>query len=530
MKKKGFTLVELIAVMAITSVVLVSVGSLYVTGIKRTQTTKINNDIGNEYRNTYQLIKNQIENSDNVVSLKIDNNTKILGKKFNVEKKSNELQGLVEDKAYILTKNNNSNIDTILASFKKVDSGELGLYILYVNKDNIDENQIKENNNGLSLENISRVEEVCNNLKTINITEVGNGFNFKLDYLKNRIQRNYEFYISKDSKMLTINNTNSTYDVPKDNTGKKEEVPEKLVEFYDRIASLTILDPGNNKKSIQLINASISLNAAFDKDGKAKNYPSFFIKDIINNDGKESMSNKIEFENGNIINNISESKKGFTNVKQFINAINNEKYTNNKGSIVNLRNNNGGNHNLQPLNLNFVKADKDVVITGIADNSNNQVNIINDKEENEINLKKIVENLEKGDFVLINKNNEIKINNNEIDIKNIYDYKISNFDDYVGVIMNIGDNKCTIIVNGDLTIKSLQQENLNFLKKSDPISGMLIYSTGTLNIKGDTSVERTSFVVNNGINITGKLDIKGQYTLTGEKRNLISTFLNNGGN
>lgn len=96
--------------------------------------------------------------------------------------------------------------------------------------------------------------------------------------------------------------------------------------------------------------------------------------------------------------------------------------------------------------------------------------------------------------------------------------------------MNIGDNKCTIIINGDLTIKSLQQKKLKFSNKSYPISGMLIYSTGTLNIEGDTSVERTSFVVNDGINITGSLDIKGQYTLTGEKRNLISTFLNNGGN
>lgn len=203
MKKKGFTLVELIAVMAITSVVILSVGGLYVTGIKKAQTTKINNDIENTYRNTYQLIKNQIEDSDKVISLKVDNNTKALGKEFKINEKPKELQGLTEDKAYILTKDSNSNIDTILASFRKNDSDELNLYILYMNNTNIDENEIKQNKDILNLKNISRVKDVCDNLKTIDVTEVGNGFNFKLDYLKNNIQRNYEFYISKNTNILT---------------------------------------------------------------------------------------------------------------------------------------------------------------------------------------------------------------------------------------------------------------------------------------------------------------------------------------
>lgn len=203
MKKKGFTLVELIAVMAITSVVILSVGGLYVTGIKKAQTTKINNDIENAYRNTYQLIKNQIEDSDKVISLKVDNNTKALGKEFKINEKPKELQGLTEDKAYILTKDSNSNIDTILASFRKNDSDELNLYILYMNNTNIDENEIKQNKDILNLKNISRVREVCDNLEKISIDEADNGFNFKLDYLKNNIQRNYEFYISKNTNILT---------------------------------------------------------------------------------------------------------------------------------------------------------------------------------------------------------------------------------------------------------------------------------------------------------------------------------------
>ena len=492
MKKKGFTLVEVVAVMAIMSVVLLSVGGLYVTGIKRTQDTKINNDIENEYRNTYQLAKNQIQDSDNILTLKSNKVLKTLGIKINFNNTINELQGLTADKAYILTKDNNSNIDTILASFRKDGSDELKLYILYVDNANIDENEIKQNKDTLNLKNISRVREVCDNLKEISIDEAENGFNFKLDYLKNRIQRSYEFYISKDDNNLNISS-----------------VPEKLVEFYKNIASLTVFNQENNDKAIRLTDASIRLSKA------DNNYPSFFIKDVINNSGNKVNSDIIQFENDKISNPYNDD---ITNVEQFINST--DKIGDNEGSISYLRNNNNGSEKFKPLELKFAKADKNIIVTG--DSS---------YKKDEINLQEIVGNLRKGDFVLINKNNKIQVDKkNKIYIKNIDDYTINNFNDYVGAIMNIGDNKCTILVNGNLKIKSLNQSNLIFKDHKEDknnIDGMLIYSTGSLDIEGNTSVQRTSFVVNDGINITGSLDIKGQYTLTGEKRNLISTFLNN---
>ena len=471
MKKKGFTLVEVVAVMAIVSVIMLSIGEIYVTGIKRTQDTKINNDIESEYRNTYQLTKNQIQDSDNVLGLKLNKDARSLGKKFSINKITKELQGFKEDKAYILAEDNKTNIDTILATFKKNSSDELSLYILYVDSSNIDENEIKQKDM-FELQNISIVREVCDNLKEISIDETENGFNFKLDYLKDKLERNYEYYISKDANSLTINS-----------------VPEKLVEFYDNIASLTVLNPENNK-SIKLQDASIELSSI------KNNNPSFFIKDILNSDDDKVNS-----------------------VNQFVNAV--EKVgDNNKCSILSLRNNNKGSDKFKPLSLKFSKADKNIIITGDTD-----------YKKGEIDLREIVGKLRKGDFVLINKNNKIQVDkNNEMDIKNIDNENIDDFKNYVGAIMNIGDNKCTILVNGDLTIKSLKQNKLIFKDHKDDkksIDGMLIYSTGSLNIEGDTRVERTSFVVNDGINITGNLDIKGQYTLTGEKRNLISTFLNN---
>ncbi len=61
MKKKGVTLVELIAVMSIMTVILVAIFGIYLTGIKRAESTKTNADIEKEYRNFYQIMKESIK-------------------------------------------------------------------------------------------------------------------------------------------------------------------------------------------------------------------------------------------------------------------------------------------------------------------------------------------------------------------------------------------------------------------------------------------------------------------------------------
>lgn len=417
MKKKGFTLVELIAVMAITSVVILSVGGLYVTGIKKAQTTKINNDIENTYRNTYQLIKNQIEDSDKVISLKVDNNTKALGKEFKINEKPKELQGLTEDKAYILTKDSNSNIDTILASFRKNDSDELNLYILYMNNTNIDENEIKQNKDILNLKNISRVREVCDNIEKINIDEADNGFNFKLDYLKNNIQRNYEFYISKSNSKMVENFKE----------GKQVEEPVKEVEpvknetelntnidlLKSNIASLTILNPNKDKKYIiENKGSQIKVEGVPDKSF------SFFFPNI----SKTLFDGDID--------------------KQFwAGVIKNSTNINDK--IENECNNNKGNVNFKSFHLKF----------------NNSKVYLNLDRKNIENIKKI----KNGDCILISKDTSQEVvqgsNSNFIKqsinkLSKINNLNEINFNNYVGVIIKESNKKFIILTNGDLSIYS----------------------------------------------------------------------------
>ena len=482
MKKKGFTLVELIAVMAITSVVILSVGGLYVTGIKKAQTTKINNDIENAYRNTYQLIKNQIEDSDKVISLKVDNNTKALGKEFKINEKPKELQGLTEDKAYILTKDSNSNIDTILASFRKNDSDELNLYILYMNNTNIDENEIKQNKDILNLKNISRVREVCDNLEKINITEADNGFNFKLDYLKNNIQRNYEFYISKDSKIVTISNNldGSSFNNEFDN-------------FRTRIGSLTVLDAPMNFPSIKITKKTrIELNdLKYKNKGEIKS-PSFYLNNFPAKSNKK-LEEIIKDENKNVIN----GKNDFI-------------------FSENLKNNNTDNNNLKVLDLKFAQGD--VEING---------------EFNKSYLGESISKLEdKGDFILINYKKDKIYNINDIDkdvynIKNIDKNIESKINKAIGVIIKESAGKIIILVNGNLTIESLGEVNkkqknnsltAKYLKGEDIITNpnyMLIYSNGTLNITGRNNfVLFTSLIAAKQIKINGNLVLNGCYAVT----------------
>lgn len=66
MKKKGFTLVELIAVLAITSTILLMIGGIYVSGVKTASQTKDKADIQNEYRKTYDGLKRVLKDSEKV--------------------------------------------------------------------------------------------------------------------------------------------------------------------------------------------------------------------------------------------------------------------------------------------------------------------------------------------------------------------------------------------------------------------------------------------------------------------------------
>ncbi|WP_194190112.1 PulJ/GspJ family protein [Clostridium chrysemydis] len=80
MKKKGFTLVELIAVLAITSTILLMIGGIYVSGVKTANQTKDKADIQNEYRRTFDGLKRSLKDSEKV---------KIYKKEVNIEGEGN---------------------------------------------------------------------------------------------------------------------------------------------------------------------------------------------------------------------------------------------------------------------------------------------------------------------------------------------------------------------------------------------------------------------------------------------------------
>lgn len=80
MKKKGFTLVELIAVLAITSMILLMIGGIYVRGVKNANQTKDKADIQNEYRKTFDGLKKSLKDSEKV---------KIYKKEVNIEGEGN---------------------------------------------------------------------------------------------------------------------------------------------------------------------------------------------------------------------------------------------------------------------------------------------------------------------------------------------------------------------------------------------------------------------------------------------------------
>lgn len=248
MKKKGFTLIELIAVMAIMSILTLFIGRIYVSYTKRSEEVKIKTDIENSYRNTYDILKNSIEKGDKV---------SILNKSFTINK-NNISNNLVEDKVWLFIKNNNSNNNILIATFKNIITNEKSLYAINVNEDyeNNSESQIKINNT-LSLNEISK------NIEEFSLGEFNNSFYFKIVYLKDKISMPYEFSINKvKDRIINVTDKNA------ENNGHTDNQVSSLKSFYESLSTLTVL---NNSKirvrgSLFLSNSSYFLNGVESSD------------------------------------------------------------------------------------------------------------------------------------------------------------------------------------------------------------------------------------------------------------------------
>lgn len=216
MKKKGFTLVELIAVMAIMSVILFAIGGLYVTGIKRTENMKINGDIENEYRNFYQVTKDTISKNRGDIQLFYNNESKQWWNFYvksgtnsnfiNEEKKD----GYSVQKAYLAMKNSTDDKEKILVSFG---SGKVrSFYMIEVNGKDVEYNYDTNNNNQGKMDitgEIISYQRLCDDVTKFKINKNNNVYYFYIEYTKNGIMRDYDFSINKtNDRVVTVEENN----------------------------------------------------------------------------------------------------------------------------------------------------------------------------------------------------------------------------------------------------------------------------------------------------------------------------------
>lgn len=215
MKKKGFTLVELIAVMSIMCVISIAIFGIYITGIKRAETTKINADIENEYRNFYQVIKNSIKEDRDYIKLFYDDNTSRGWTLSDLDKQNNKFNNEFKNsryelkEAYLVIKNKKSNIDNILISFEK--EGVRTFYMIQVNSKDVEYKLDPDNilNGSVNIiGNIVSYRKICDNVTKFNVNENKGTYYFYLQYTKKGISREYNFSVNKSNERIIEVNIN----------------------------------------------------------------------------------------------------------------------------------------------------------------------------------------------------------------------------------------------------------------------------------------------------------------------------------
>lgn len=278
MKKKGFTLIELIAVISIMTVLLTAILGIYVNYAKRSSITKNRTDIQNEFSNSKEKIKNKMKN----------NNTIILEKKINIS--SSEInKDLESEKAYleITPKKDNEESEKVilLVSFINKNNKENELYFVETDKDNLD-----DEDDIITLNKIASLEEITANVSGFDVKKFNGGFLFDISFSINNTKRSYEFLLSEKNDELVINSDN------KDEEDNSEE--SNLNDFFKSISGITLLNGGN----IQVEGSFTFINS------------SYFVGNLIGNgQGSESqLKDIITSTVGSpvFISNVTNSNKG----------------------------------------------------------------------------------------------------------------------------------------------------------------------------------------------------------------------------
>lgn len=326
MKKKGVTLVELIAVMSIMTVILVAIFGIYLTGIKRAESTKTNADIEKEYRNFYQIMKESIKENRSDIKLFYNNGTLQWWNFYDVGNKNNKFinecksNGYDVQKAYLAMKDKDGVSDNILISFG---NGKIRtFYMIKVKKGDIeykaassDDSKGAVNING----NILAYRKICDDVTKFKVNENNSVYYFYLQYTKNGISRDYDFSVNKtDERVVSIGNGEEQ----EDNNSEGDNSDENLENFYNEIGSLTLLNGNGNimlhSSTLEFYyNSSYYFNGVL--SGEEYKFPSKFI-------GYNNVFGQYNLENLNENNSVKPIKLGFANGS----------YTNNNKTVASI--------------------------------------------------------------------------------------------------------------------------------------------------------------------------------------------------
>lgn len=324
MKKKGFTLVELIAVMAIMSVILVAIGGLYVTGIKRSESTKIKGDIENGYRNFYQVTKDTISKNRGDIQLFYNNESKQWWN-FYVKPGTNsnfinegKKDGYSVQKAYLAMKNSTGDKEKILVSFGN--SEVRSFYMIEVNGKDVTYNYGSNNNSQGKVDitgEILSYQKLCDDVSKFKINESNNVYYFYIQYTKKEVIRDYDFSVNKtDDRVVTVEDNNSEGG----NQGGGSDSSKPLDDFYNSIGGMTLLNSNNIvlKGSLHITDSSYYVNG----EAKGSEDDDRKFESIVQNNsqfwGIVSTNNIKNLNNGNM-NSIELSLKLKNNLKYTIN-------------------------------------------------------------------------------------------------------------------------------------------------------------------------------------------------------------------
>lgn len=347
MKKRGVTLVELIAVMAIMSVIFVAIGGLYVTGIKRSENTKINGDIENGYRNFYQVVKDTINKNKGDIQIFYNNESK-QGKNFSVVAGTNnnfinegKKDGYSIQEAYLAIKNSKDDKEEILVSFGN--GTARAFYMIEVNEKNVQydtDNNSNQDNMNITGEIIS-YKKLCDDVTKFNINEKNNVYYFYVQYSKDGIVRDYDFSVNKnDDRVVTV--SENSKDIQDNDDIEGDNSQKNLENFYKQMGSLTLLkDTGK----VRLNNSDLTFsgNSTYYFSGLLNNKYNDISKKFIGNGkvyGTYNLNNSNEDDSVKPLN-FEFANGNYTNEERTIASIIQEMKYNNIDTVLIKKVNNG---------------------------------------------------------------------------------------------------------------------------------------------------------------------------------------------